>query len=276
MKLIRLMLAVACVVPAAARAQEIAYPGVAWGTSGSRLTLALEARGFASRGMIEAGDLAFIADDGTQLQAQMRADRVVGILRIEPGDSAAARFRMVADSLRAALGAPVEGYPTIIRWQAGLGHIRLELGRNGPLRFVRTHWRGPGWYDEMARRDLLGLPEQPPAFTIVTTTLLSLVAVDTASVRAGPGGTVHGRFRIQYPRAVGDVDAEFEAVEYEMDFDCAAGRARLLSRSTYSEGQLRLSDRHERTPWATVPPGGHYARGLDAVCRVRAAQSRNR
>ncbi|HYW13723.1 MAG TPA: hypothetical protein VE871_17305, partial [Longimicrobium sp.] len=131
-------------------------------------------------------------------------------------------------------------------------------------------WQGPGWYDEMGRR--AGEPPQPAGFTTVSMTPFLRMAVDT-TVRGRGNGALRGRFRIEYfqpitPRVDGVPQDPLDAVVYEMDFDCAARRTRLIARTTYLEGRQLASNRPASQAWAVPQADGHYDRGLDAVCRA--------
>jgi hypothetical protein len=53
-----------------------------------------------------------------------------------------------------------------------------------------------------------------------------------------------------------------------MDFDCAGGRTRMVSRTTYLRGVRKRSDSAEGLPWSAARAGTDASRGLDAVCRV--------
>jgi hypothetical protein len=118
-----------------------------------------------------------------------------------------------------------------------------------------------------------GMPPQPAGFTTVSQTVFMRMAVDTTG--GGPRGsrTVRGRFRIAYfqpvtPKVDGVEQDALDAVIYEMEFDCAARRARLIARATYLAGRRTRDDRPDSRSWSTPQPDSHYARGMDAVCRA--------
>jgi hypothetical protein len=100
------------------------------------------------------------------------------------------------------------------------------------------------------------------------------IAVDTTVRGPRAAGTMRGRFRIEYfqpitPSVDGVAQDPLDAVEYEMDFDCAGRRTRLISRSTFLEGRRQATHRPQNQPWTPLrEPDSHYARGLDAVCRA--------
>jgi hypothetical protein len=118
-----------------------------------------------------------------------------------------------------------------------------------------------------------GRQPQPPGFTTVSVTPFLRMAVDTTVRGPRAAGAIRGRFRMEYfqpitPTLDGVAQEPMDAVEYEMDFDCADRRTRLISRATFLEGRRQGINRPQGQPWAAVrQPESHYARGLDAVCR---------
>jgi hypothetical protein len=67
---------------------------------------------------------------------------------------------------------------------------------------------------------------------------------------------------------VGPSTDPYDTAEYEMEFDCASRRTRLFHRVTTLAGQRRHDEVYRTLPWAPPEPGGHYDRGLAAVCRA--------
>jgi hypothetical protein len=108
----------------------------------------------------------------------------------------------------------------------------------------------------------------------VSATAFLRMAVDTTVRGPRATGAMRGRFRMEYfqpitPRLDGVDQAQMDAVEYEMDFDCAGRRTRLISRATYLAGRRLAIHRPQGQPWQPVSqPESHYARGMDAVCRA--------
>lgn len=263
----------------AARAQEIAFQGIAWGTPADAVRARVEAMGFAPDRALENGDALFTRPDGASLRTWIRAGRVAGIDLVDAarGEPSRVRYHAIADSLAAVLGAPDEVTEEQENarerlWVAGLTSVSVEGYRIGSDGYVRTSWRGPGWHDEVGRR--LEMPPVPPGYTVVAMSQFMRIAVDTTVRTARGADGLRGRFRIEYREPVvpppngGRQEEPFDVAEYEMHFDCAARRARLVSRATWLEGRRVSSNAPERQPWVTPQPDGHYARGLAAVCRA--------
>ena len=255
-------------------AQEIAYPGIAWGTPAAEAAITLASGGFRFERTDQDGDQVFRHEDGRSLWLLLQADRVVGVQHTEPGseDKVGVRFTEVADSLTAQHGSASGVNQRHTRsWSVGRVEILLEARSDNGAHYLRTEYYGPGWNDESARRQ--GLSPPPPGYTIVNLSHLGLrVAVDTSATRRVEGG-LRTRFRVQYPNPVTADDDQFDEVEYEMEFDCARRRTRLVSRTTFLDGRQIGRVSPQGQAWS-VPqqPEGHYARGLDAVCRtVRSA-----
>jgi hypothetical protein len=255
-----------------ASAQELRFGDIAWGTPADSVRARLEAAGFAYRGVVGRGDRGFTRVDGAYITAFMRADRAVGFNVVDAarGDAIPARYRALADSLQAILGAPLESNPEMRVWQTGLTGVGALIYRDPQSgdRVIETEWHGPGWYDEMARRgEGMNLVELPAAYTIVSQRGGMRVSVDTSSLQRRTSG-LRARFRIDYPRPVVDGDDRYDAIEYGMDFDCSGGRTRLVSRTTYLGTRRGRSDSADGLPWVPARAGSDGASGLDAVCRV--------
>jgi hypothetical protein len=261
-----------------AAAQKLAYHGIAWGIPVDSVRAPLRALGFAFRSEMDQGDLEFARDDGALLHAEASRGRLIGITLIDGarGERVNERFQALADSLRAELGAPDEstdeGTQPVRLWEAGRWSVRVQMSRVGGDRAAQVAWRGPAWFDEMDRRG--DRPRLPAGFTTVTLTPFVRIAVDTTVGGPRAAGSMRGRFRIEYfqpitPMLDGVAQDPLDAVEYEMEFDCAGRRTRLISRTTFLEGRSLRSDRPQRAQWTTPSqPDGHYTRGLDAVCRA--------
>ncbi|WP_420124987.1 hypothetical protein [Longimicrobium sp.] len=270
-----------CAGVQAAAAQKMAYHGIAWHMPVAGVRTPVEALGFTFSSEVDQGDHEFNRADGARLRAEVREGRLVGFTLIDParGNSVQERFNVLADSLQAELGAPdemgAEGQPPARVWEAGLSSVRVEISRAAGERRVQVAWRGPGWYDEMDRR--ASRPPLPAGFTTVSLTPFVRIAVDTTVRVPRAAGAMRGRVRIEYfqpvtPSVEGVAQDPLDAVEYEMDFDCAGRRTRLISRTTFLDGSRQASNRPQNQPWTAVrQPDSHYARGLDAVCRAARA-----
>ncbi len=274
-----LRIAALLAVAAAARpagAQRYTYQQIPWRLSADSVQARLAPLGFTPGGRGDEGDLVFRRADGAQLRAELRDGRLVGVALFDPtpGPGVAARYRVLADSLRAAHGEPDvvdEEDSDLTLWEAGLTSVRMEIHRHAGQPYLQLSWRGPGWFDEMNRRG--DLPPQPAGFTTVSQSQFMRMAVDTTGGGPRPGRTVRGRFRIAYYQPVtarvdGVEQEPLDAVVYEMEFDCAGRRARLIARATNLEGRLTRDVRPSSQAWSSPPPDSHYARGLDAVCRA--------
>lgn len=258
--------------------QKLTFNQIAWHAPAGSVRAPLQAQGFTFSGEIDGGDHEFTRQDGARLFAGLRDGRVVGFTLLDParGEQVAVRYRALADSLRTVLGPPdeedAEEPYTRRLWDAGLSSVSVEVTRVLGERMVRVVWRGPGWYDEVGRR--AGHAPPPPAFTTVWESIFLRIAVDTTVSSAPTAGVRRGRFRIQYfqpitPTVEGVEQEPMDTVEYEMDYDCAGKRTRLISRTTFRDGRRLASNSPYRQPWTTPQqPDGHYARGLTALCRA--------
>ncbi|HEU0301042.1 MAG TPA: hypothetical protein VFR37_16380 [Longimicrobium sp.] len=273
----RLMLAagVACLAPNVSAAQGITFPGIGWGDPADSVRARLQARGFTFQSQEDGGDHLYRRADSAWLRVDLRDGRAIGVVLVDlatPGE-VSARFQVLADSLQAVMGEPDEEETGTYRtrsWVAGLESLQLRVNPAGGRRQVELAWRGPGWYDEMARRG--DEPPVPAGFTIVSATPFLRIAIDTTISRRG-SPDLRGRFRIEYrqpitPSVDGVAQPPIDVVEYEMDVDCAGRRTRLVARATFLEGRRLSSHRPEGQPWGVPAPDGHYARGRDAVCRA--------
>jgi hypothetical protein len=265
-----------CARATAASAQNFAYPGIAWGDPADSVRARLEARGFLHSQVLERGDQVFLAADSSWLRLEVRENRAIGVAVVDTvqGAQVAARFAALADSFRTALGEPDDttgGSQPVHRWVSGFTSFSVRIAGAGDLARIQTHWRGPGWHDEMDRRG--DTPDLPPGFTTIRHYHLLRVAVDTAATGRRTAGGMRGRFRIEYdhpitPRLNGVDQEPMDAVEYEMELDCRGRRARLIARATYLQGRRLMSERPDAQAWSIPQPGGHYARGLESICAV--------
>jgi hypothetical protein len=275
---IRLPILLACMGlaarPASAQQQGLSFLGTPWRLPADTVEMRLEGRGYTFSRATESHDLEFTRPDGGELTVFLQTGRAVGFLLVDParGPQVEPRFRVLADSLQAALGTPDTLGASGFQWAAGLTEIRLQVTRRLGVPYVTAEWRGPGMLDEMVQRwGDRPLPSLPPGFTAVTGTAVSRVAVDTAQFGRRPGGLLHARFRIDYAQPVGPEDDSYDSTEYEMDVDCAGRRTRLFTRTLYLHGQARNVERHQRPAWEAPQPAGHNQRGLEAVCRAAMA-----
>ena len=260
------------VPPARAAAQrELEFAAIPWQVPAESARAGLEARGFAFSGTADRGDVVFQRRDGALLKLELRSGRAVGFQLVDTtkGRRVDARFHSLVDSLQATLGAPDTLRGDLLVWRKGLSEMGVEAYYRDGVHHVQLVWRGPGWYDEMGSRGLL--PEfapLPAGYTIVDVNFISRVAVDSARLTRGTDGVVRGRFRIDYTRPVGPENDPLDAAEYQMEFDCAARKTRLVNRSIFLRARLKQSDSRAAPAWETPVPGGHHERGLVAVCRA--------
>lgn len=265
-----------CAGASAASAQDFAYPGIAWGDPADSVRARLQAQGFSRVEVVHPGDQVFRAADGSWLRLEVRENRAIGVTVVDTIRSAevAARFAALADSFRTALGAPDDttgGAQPAHRWMSGFTSFSVEIAGAGDLARIQTQWRGPGWHDEMNRRR--EAPALPPGFTTIRQYSLLRLAVDTSATGRRTADGMRGRFRIEYDQPItpslnGVAQEPMDAVEYEMELDCRGRRARLIARTTYLQGCRLMSERPDSRAWSMPQPGGHYARGLEAICAV--------
>jgi hypothetical protein len=164
------ILAALAAFPADAAAQ-LEFAGIPWGTAQDVARERIRAAGYTFRGVDQDGDLVFGAADSVDLVAMFDS---AGLVYVEAGwlrdpDRLPARYRRMADSMIAAVGAPDtatadEGedvFERVTSWS--LDGAALELyytPRNGGLdSALLLRHAGPGWLAEDIRRG--ELPEGP-------------------------------------------------------------------------------------------------------------------
>ncbi|HEX9939220.1 MAG TPA: hypothetical protein VGB15_18905, partial [Longimicrobium sp.] len=277
-RLLMLLVSLCMTAGSASAQRELVFAGIPWRITADSARTLIQQRGFTFAREIKDGDHEYTRDDGTLLFATLQRGRLAGVTVIDParGPQIDVRFRVLADSLEAALGKPDTALRRYATWSAGLTAVTVENSYEGSAHHVQVGWFGPGWYDEIERRAEAENPAKvilsprPPGFTIVSSTGFAQVVVDTTRLTRR-AGVLSGRFRLEYIRSVGPDSALYDSAEYDMEFDCAGGRTRLTGRTTRLNGQVRRSETFSRLPWETPRPDGHYARGLRAVCRVAAS-----
>jgi hypothetical protein len=257
-----------------ANAQEIVFAGIPWGAPADSVRARLRTLGYAHRGATPTGDHSFARADDAQVLVMLRNGRMVGIYVTDParGARADARYRVLADSLEAVFGAPLDRRPESRRWETGIASVavRVASDRESGARGVITDWTGPGWFDEMRRRGSFGnLAALPAGYTTVSVLGGVALSVDTAHiVPQNEGLLLLGRFRIDYPQPVDHPTGRYDALEYAMQFDCARGLARMLERSPFLGGVRGPSFSEADLPPTRAHPGTDAWSGLDAVCRA--------
>lgn len=271
-RLLVLPLLLACTATTA-RAQDLMFQNIPWGTPADSVSARIEALGYTYRGLQDAGDCTFDRADGTNVIATMRAGRLVGIAVNHPNQGAAmeARYRMLADSLQAVLGPPVDWRPNSRTWERGRTSVAalIDYDPETGAQSMQTQWNGPEWLDEATERgEYPRYSKLPPPYTTVRIGRNSRVSVDTASLQRRSGGVFRARFRIEYRSERGEGGEHFDAIEYQMDSDCTGARARLVSRTTFLARQRQHAESDEGLPWSPVRAGDELATGVDAICRV--------
>jgi hypothetical protein len=140
--LLAIAVAGALALPAGAAAQRAAFAGVAWGGDAAETEAALLALGYVRVGRSSRGEPFLESPRGEFVQTRLERGGLVSILRSWEGADAAGRYRVVADSLRAAFG---RGADTIqgahLVWVAADGTVSLRSGRlpDGEVRTVVVH-----------------------------------------------------------------------------------------------------------------------------------------
>jgi hypothetical protein len=263
---------VACA--SAASAQELTFAGIPWGTPADSVRARLRAARWKYRVTAPQGDLVFVGRDGSEADAYMHEGRLFRVVVIAgvPDQGLEARYGALADSLEAVLGAPIDRRPQLRVWEAGLTSASVGIIQDPATgeRTLQMQWRGPGFMDAMDGRE--PIPEfrvLPAGFITVTAKPGVRVAVDTVGLRRLAGDGLHARFRVDF--GTGDVRTDFgryDAIEYEVEPDCVGTRVRVLSRTTFLDGQRERSDSVAAPVWVPVASGSHEEYGLDAVCRV--------
>lgn len=272
---LRLLTLVLCLAAArdAAAQQGFAFAGIPWRIPADSARARLERLGYTFSHSIDPADPVFARADDGELTVYLQGGRLAGFILVDPahGPRAEPRFRALADSLRAALGKPDSLGSAALGWSRGLTEIRLATVDRLGVDYVTLEWRGPGMLDEMIRRWAdRPLPPLPPAFTAVTSTAVSRVAVDTSAFKRPSAALPRATFRIDYSQPVGPEGDPYDGAEYEVDYDCARRRTRLVARVLYLHGRARHADLYRNQAWETPRADGHYGRGLEAVCRAAA------
>lgn len=280
-KISRLCAAVACattcLVTAPAAAQgHITFAGVPYGTPADSVRALLEARGFRHVRTYETGELRFRSDNDVVVVAMIGSGRLVGTLVWEPAADPAARLRAVADSLRRALGPPVDSVEGVRMWSRGRSALQVAIRPEQPggEPMVAFLYSGPGMLDEGVRRGTVAsdsrLPPLGPEWTVLGYNREgSRLAIDTTSISLRGAGVYRARVRIDEPEPVPDPSGRYDALVYGADYDCARRRTQLRSRTAILRGRTVRTDKGA-TIWIDPRPGSHEALALDLVCEYAA------
>ncbi|HEX8694784.1 MAG TPA: surface-adhesin E family protein [Longimicrobium sp.] len=267
----------ACLAAAPAAAQNhITFANIPYGTPADSVRTLLEARGFRHVRTYETGELRFRSAGDVVAVAMIGSGRLVGTAVWEPAADPEARLRAVVDSLRQALGPPVDSMDGFRAWARGRSAVLVGIRPEQPggePRLARVY-HGPGIYDEAARRGAASgesnLPAPGPEWTVLGFNPRGArLAIDTTSISRSGAGVYRARVRIDEPEPVPDPSGRYDALVYGADYDCAKERTQLRSRTAILRGRTVRTDKGA-TVWVTPRPGSHEALALDLVCEYAA------
>ncbi|HSU15055.1 hypothetical protein [Longimicrobium sp.] len=252
-------------------AQEIRFAGIPWETPVDSVRARIEALGWPFHTATPSGDLAFVRRDRAEVNVYVDGSRVIRFVQIDAarGAGVEARFRALVDSLQALLGEPIDQRPEMRVWEHGLTSLSVAVipDAHTGKGTVQLQWRGPAFLDAMERRES-DFPSLPAGWTTVRSAPGSRTLANTSQVERRVGGVLAAVSRIEYvnARTVGIV--QFDGVEFRMEFDCAAGRVRVMGGAVYLRGQRKSFDTPAAAAWVPALAGTDPARVLDAVCRA--------
>ncbi len=283
------VIAAALVLVADDAGAQLEFAGVPWGTSRDAATERIRAAGYTYRGVDQEGELVFGAADSVDLVAMFGGGGLVEVTLtwLNDPDRLPARFRRMADSLRAAVGPPdtasVEEWEGRMRWKRG--EVELELfyrpGNGGMDSVLILHHTGP-WTDgpEPAEPDEADARDEERDTTAVGDyhqafgDFRVLIRVDTVKYARTAPGTYRARFLhdwMQTRRLPNGM--MYSSALSEVELDCRAFRTRTLRRTMLYERPAAVIDvpPSERT-WTRPPPESSDGRALRSACEALGRQ----
>jgi hypothetical protein len=268
----KIVLATALLAAAPAlSAQQIVFQQIPWTSSLDSVRASLGAAGYTYLGFRDEGHT-FARDDSTYVMVAMRSDgNPQRFVVLDPARDRGIpeRFRTLADSLEGALGGPAERGRRLVRWEAGRTSAVVRVRALGAGRqALETEFRGPEPLARPRNDAARWFYGHSASYAILSDSGGMRLALDTASIATLPDGYLRVRYREDHlkPQA-GGVRQYTE--EYEFDFYCAKGRARLISYAVLQNAILaRINQRPG--PWRAPAPGTAEARVMEVVCQASA------
>jgi hypothetical protein len=283
------ILAALAVVAGDAHAQ-LEFAGVPWGASRDVAAERIRAAGYTYRGVDQEGALVFGAADSVDLVAGFVGAglREVTLTWFHDPDRLPARFRRMADSMRAAVGAPdtvsIEEWERRMRWRRDGAALELYYrptsgGMDTVL--IVTH-ESPPWTltdedfpeadgQQERERDTTAVGDYHQAFG----SFRVLIRVDTVKYERTAPGTYRARFLhdwMQTRRLANGL--MYSSVLTEVQLDCRAFRTRPLRVISLYDGRsappIDIPEREGQ--WTRPRPGSPDDVAIRSACEALARQ----
>ncbi len=255
----------------AASAQEIRFQQIPWTAPLDSVRAALGAAGYTYLGLRYDGHT-FMRADSSQVTVVMRSTgRPLNFVVLDPSREAAMvpRFRALVDSLGGVLGRPVDSEPSRVRWEAGPTSALVRVGAVGGKLRLETVFRGPEWAETVGNGDGRDFRELAAGYVVLTRGGGMRLALDTSSIVTLREGHLRATYHVDLARVqLAGISSSYNAIEDEIDLDCAAGRAR-LHRHTMLWDARRVGSSGGQREWHAPAAGTDEARVMEAACRAR-------
>jgi hypothetical protein len=263
----------------AARAQFV-YEDIAWGSDVRATTEALAAHGFVlnTEFVPDEGELLYEGADDVLAMATFADDQLVGLRFIYTGtaDEVEDMYAQSVEDSRQSLGEPASEEDDVVAWESGDTWYSVMLGEVDAGPYVAVQFAGPGYSEEIARRtDGGGTPvaprELPPLeerWAVVQETPEFRTAVDRSTIVPQGNRIVRAWAREDYatPRVM---HISYDQVVYQMDYDCAQRRVRLVTAVYRLNGERMQNDVAEAgEPWTPMEPETSGERVLLTICEA--------
>lgn len=261
----------------AARAQYL-YGDIPWGSDVRTATEGLAAQGFILNTEFapDEGELLYEGPEGVLGFATFAGDRLVGLRFIYLGtqDEVEDLFEQSLRDNRARLGEPQSEEDDMVGWESEGTWFTMMLGEVEAGPYFAVQYAGPGYGEEMGERTSGGVQmgvELPPLearWAVVQETQAFRTAIDRSTIVPQGNRIVRAWAREDYtvPRVS---HISYDQVVYQMDYDCAQRRLRLVTAVYRLRGERMQADVAEPgEPWVATEPETSEERVLLAVCEA--------
>jgi hypothetical protein len=266
------------------RAQDdLTFQGVPWGGDPARTAAALRAAGLQpdKTHAADPPDANYLSPEGLMVTALFSADnRLVGMVtemsapRAEVADFFARSRR---DGV-SRLGAPAFDEPGHLEWQRGETAFVLEVAEDGDDATLSVLYTGPGYLEEMARREpadagyTVGAPADEAAefpalearWRVIGQDDTQRTSYDQATLRPQGNRVVQAWMRTDFlePRTG---PFTYDQLSSLLEIDCAQSRARTVSATFRLNGQA-VHSVTDAAPWRVLEPETAAETIAAAVC----------
>lgn len=277
--LLFVLLALASLIVAPAARAQFVYGTIEWGSDLRTTTEALAAEGYALNAEFAPapGELLYEGSDGVLVFATFTGQQLVGLRFVFVGtqDEVEDLYAQTLQENLARLGEPQSEEDDVVAWESEGTWFSIMLGEVEAGPYLALQYAGPGYGEEIDRRTEQGITatgaELPPLeerWAVVQETEAFRTAIDRSTIVPQGNRILRAWAREDYavPRVT---HISYDQVVYQVDYDCAQRRQRLVTAVYRLAGERMQTDVAEPgEAWIALEPETSEERVLLAVCEA--------